>query len=70
MDAKSDGAASESTAGATVASDSLPELTEGIQFSMPTADTIDQETLDANAVDSEDLGDMDDLRSQLESLTS
>ena len=69
-DAKSDGAASESTAGATVASDSLPELTEGIQFSMPTADTIDQETLDANAVDSEDLGDMDDLRSQLESLTS
>ena len=45
-------------------------LAEGIEFSMPKADVIDGETLDALAVETNDEDDVDDLRAQLEALNA
>ena len=46
------------------------ELAEGIEFSMPKADAIDEKTLEENAVETNDDDDVDDLRAQLEALNS
>ena len=46
------------------------ELAEGIEFSMPKADAIDEKTLEENAVETNDDDDVDNLRAQLEALNS
>ena len=45
-------------------------LAEGIEFSMPKADVIDQKTLEENAVETNEEEDVDDLRAQLEALNA
>ena len=46
------------------------DLAEGIEFSMPKADVIDEKTLEENAVETNDDEDVDELRAQLEALNA
>ena len=46
------------------------QLAEGIEFSMPKADVLDEKTLEENAVETNEDEDVDDLRAQLEALNS
>jgi ubiquitin-like modifier-activating enzyme 5 len=46
------------------------DLADGIEFSMPKADVIDEKTLEENAVETNDEDDVDDLRAQLEALNN
>jgi len=52
------------------AATSEANLADGIEFSMPKADVIDEKTLEENAVETNDDEDVDELRAQLEALNA